>query len=399
VGIVLMVNFAIFSCNGPMTVLFSIRSGGQFGFIDATGRIVIEPKLQNDRFYSHYEGAVDFRDWVPVKQDKSWGYIDRRGKFVIPPKFSMVDPFSEDLAAFGEPLGRSYGITNFKWGYIDRRGDIRIAARFGWAMEFCQGLAAVALPDLDGEFSRWFAEWALIDPRGNIVQRGFQSLFPLKENRWLARKEGLWGYLDSVGSELIPYQFDHAYKFVDGRARVVQGGRHAIIDCDGKILFCCQATDPLPQYSWARQDYIFMLNEGLTLDFCNDKWGFLDSQGKVAVDYAYDDAAAFYQGLAAVKVGKKWGYVDKRGQMVIAPTFEEASEFHEGRAHAKVKVKQGGKMVTRYGFIDTTGAMVIEPQFSKTDERPVCFQFGLAAVVKEKRRQYINVNGDVVWEE
>ena len=50
---------------------------------------------------------------APVKYNGKWGYIDKTGKFVIEPKFEGAYPFSEGLAMV--KVGKAVG-------YIDKTG-------------------------------------------------------------------------------------------------------------------------------------------------------------------------------------------------------------------------------------------------------------------------------------
>ncbi|MGI7157691.1 WG repeat-containing protein, partial [Campylobacter coli] len=50
-----------------------------------------------------------------------WGFIDKSGKFVIEPKFDSIWDFSEGLAKVG---------LNGKYGLIDKSGKIVIEPKF-----------------------------------------------------------------------------------------------------------------------------------------------------------------------------------------------------------------------------------------------------------------------------
>ena len=71
----------------------------------------------------------------PVRVNSRHGYIDRTGKVVVQPRFGRAIPFSEGLAAASEPGG--------KWGYIDSTGTYAIAPQYDTAAPFKEGLAAV----------------------------------------------------------------------------------------------------------------------------------------------------------------------------------------------------------------------------------------------------------------
>ena len=58
-----------------------------------------------------------------------------------------------------------------------------------------------------------------------------------------------------------------------------------------------------------------------------DKHGFLDQYGKVAIDLIWDDSyGSFYEGLCAVKKHLLWGYINKEGRVVIEPRYEFAEQ-------------------------------------------------------------------------
>ena len=55
----------------------------------------------------------------------------------------------------------------------------------------------------------------------------------------------------------------------------------------------------------------------------DEKWGFVDINGKVIVDYKYDKATEFNKyGFAAVKKDGKWGAINEQGQEIVKPKFE-----------------------------------------------------------------------------
>ena len=75
--------------------LFPFKAGDGWGYVDASGKVVISPK---------YFGASPFTDGLAMvtvgdMSKTEYGYIDSTGKTVIEPKFSMANSFSDGLAA------------------------------------------------------------------------------------------------------------------------------------------------------------------------------------------------------------------------------------------------------------------------------------------------------------
>ena len=101
---------------------------GTYGYIDTTGRYVINPQ---------FDGAWDFHEGLAsVKLGDKYGYIDTTGRYVINPQFDDAWSFHEGLARV--ELGD-------KCGYIDTTGRYVINPQFDDAEDFNKGLARVWL--------------------------------------------------------------------------------------------------------------------------------------------------------------------------------------------------------------------------------------------------------------
>jgi WG containing repeat len=135
--------------------LVAISVGEKWGFVDITGKFVIQPQFSRvGMFADGLAPALETYEMSSLRCGKpdydgssKYGYVDRTGKFTIPPQFADAKPFSEGLAAVkvSDPQsGKS------KWGYIDRTGKFIIPAQFedtwGGSWHFVDGLAEVAVP-------------------------------------------------------------------------------------------------------------------------------------------------------------------------------------------------------------------------------------------------------------
>ena len=57
-------------------------------------------------------------------------------------------------------------------------------------------------------------------------------------------------------------------------------------------------------------------------DVKDGKWGFVDSNGNVIVDYIYDEVTEQNSyGFAGIKKDGKWGSINEDGQVIIEPTY------------------------------------------------------------------------------
>lgn len=95
---------------------------------------------------------------APVLSFNRLGFIDGTGKVVIEPLFRETSGFSEGLAAV-KIIGSD---GEYAWGYIDRAGTFAVAPQFREALPFAGGLAQVTAAD---------GKKLLIDASGKVVRR------------------------------------------------------------------------------------------------------------------------------------------------------------------------------------------------------------------------------------
>ncbi len=123
-------------------------NGGKFGYIDVSGKKVIEARFDDANSFS--EGIA------AVKVGEYWGFIDHAGRMVIEPKFEQA-PYSWPRMEFRE--GLSVAFSKGKWGYVDSDGNFSMPAEFDDVSPFSHGRASVRI----GE------EWFTIDRSGRIL--------------------------------------------------------------------------------------------------------------------------------------------------------------------------------------------------------------------------------------
>jgi len=128
---------------GAKGELIPFNKKGRLGYIDAKGKVVIEPQ---------FEGGTSFSEGLACVRVKGlFGYIDKTGKFAIPPRFKYPNDFSKGLA--GVPLGAK------GWGFIDRKGKVVIPPKFGWVYGgFRHGICEVAFDGKTGYINKK-GEW------------------------------------------------------------------------------------------------------------------------------------------------------------------------------------------------------------------------------------------------
>lgn len=121
----------------------------------------------------------------------------------------------------------------------------------------------------------------------------------------------------------------------------------------------------------------------------NDKYGFIDHEGEVLIDFIYDKAEAFEDGIASIAIWSDsgdylWGAIDDKGEVLIEPQYSIPLSFSEGLALASKD-----NMV---GYIDRQGNQIIAPKFSRGSS----FENGRAVIDYSGLQEIINKKGEVL---
>lgn len=352
----------------------------------ALGNGVQDLTARNQGLTAPTEGSgpeAEAKEWQRMKSIAKYGFIDRTGKIVIPPRFDGAGKFSE---------GRADVRIDGKWGYVDKEGAVVVRPQFirqhirkwsGYSGDFSEGLAVVQVSE-NGLFG--------------FIDRSGSQVIPLKFTGVLDFSQGLAqatmdpnrekiGFINKKGDWVIPPQFLDASDFSEDLAAVLlgeEGGyKWGYIDRNGTMVIP-------PRFEMASR-----FGEGLATVNVDGDSAFIDKQGQVVIKarpgfYRFDlfsqGRATFYTSPHRTKTGKM-GCMDKTGKVVIPPQFDVVWGFSEGRAAIEVD--------ERTGFIDLSGKMVIPPQFGFADS----FSEGLAHI-KDNRGMhgYIDKTGRIVIE-
>ena len=324
-----------------------VSTGGKYGFIDKTGKIVIEPR---------YSDAKDFAEgYVPVKENK-WYYIDKTGKKLSSLEFEQANVFSEGLASVK---------INGKYGFINKSGEIVIKPQFDEAYAYGLNMFkdGLALINANGKFG-------FIDKSGSMVIKtqysavqDYYGLGPFKNGIAcvdLSANDCI--FIDKEGKQVFDKTFNFSEGFKEDFAVVMHGVRlgtgrytnqYGFIDKSGnqitemKYNIAHSFSDDLAQVG-------FWSNDGQAQPFL--KIGYIDKKGTTVIEPKFGVGSQdFSEGLAVVEVNAKYGYIDKGGNLVIKPTFDQANKFTDGIA----SVKNGDK----WAIIDKTGKIIVKLKY------------------------------------
>jgi WG containing repeat len=398
---------------------------GKFGYIDETGKIIIEPQF--DVAYPFTEGVAAVRIG-----DKA-GFINPSGQVVVPLRYHSTYPFSDGVAGVSVVAGVGENQQS-PCGYIDHAGQyvIKPQTRFSCSASFHEGNAAVRI--YDKQVGEWLGTY--IDKQGRAGLRNNLAVAePFSEGLALVNNFANWFFINDQGQaiiELTPQyredtfadRYEPAGSFSEGLAKVgiiVAGSAgysiYAFMNRKGQILFKLpDHVTPQGDFHDGRARVYVSLSRTVSTLFEGQIYrqeenvsgrGFIDQTGKIVIEPRFSRVEDFSEGLAVVRVGKglpiddynitpeRWqtvyakneakhySCIDRGGKVVIekcgAPLSHDeiAKNFQQfGRAFgrgfvdelffSKTSVQVAGKVKTVYGYMNRSGKYVwVQPLGTK----------------------------------
>lgn len=221
---------------------FPVYVNGKAGYIDRTGKIVLEPKFDGASYFSEGLARVSFGRDTIITEGFNQGFIDENGKVVIEPKWDAVSHFSEGLACVKiggdvvKPVGMSITKNRGRYAFIDKTGKEVIKLNDASCRSFSEGLASFEKHGIYGEGFIDKTGKVMIPPNGMGGQSDFSDGL-----KFVIRNEGKLGYIDRTGALVLDLPFGKMDDFCRGLALVCEsydfGAKCGYIDKTGKVIW------------------------------------------------------------------------------------------------------------------------------------------------------------------
>jgi len=171
----------------------------------------------------------------------------------------------------------------------------------------------------------------------NYLANNDTSLFP-------AIQGDKYCYINNKGEVIIPPSFDEAGDFYSDRAIVKIGEKYGVINQYGDFIFKPTLQTPPMRFF----DGFSVINQSSI----NKTKNIYDKYGHLIFSIECEKICPFKEFIAPFKSENKWGYVNSEGRIIIQPKFEIAGFFSEGKAKVNINHK--------WGYLDNQGNLIID---------------------------------------
>lgn len=299
--------------------VFCTTKDGKKGLVDIAGKQIIE------NAYTQIEGLTDQYEegFIVRAENGKYGVIAYNTNTILEPKYEEIQH------VYGN---NSYVVKeNNTWKIIDEKGNSKIEGGFDKVVEIEPNAITI---QKNGKYGIITAEGE------ELVPIEYEELKFAFSTEYIAKKEGKYGIIDTSNQILLPFQYENIvyHKEADFIQAENTEGQSELLNrnLEKKVVGIVGEINTDKNYIRVREEenyqyYNFKLEQKKNTDILstntlflskqNGKYGYVNQEGVVVVNYIYDDATEQNKyGYVAVKKDGKWGSLNQKGEIVEEPT-------------------------------------------------------------------------------
>ena len=329
--------------------VLKVEKNGKYGIIDLSGKELLSCE------YNQISALSGIKNALKILKDGKYGIVDDEGKVILKTEYA-------DITNLGKDNKSGYIVKNTegKYGIVDFSGNIildmkydEIAKVYGNDYYVVKKSGKQILVKKDGTeiLTTGFDEiteilknidngiiykkdnkYGVMKTTGEVtIEASYEYLSEAKSGVFIAKKDGKYGVIDLQKDIKVELKYNSIYYNEKADIYIAEDAEfnNDIIDntYTVKLTGILLDIDTEKGYIEIRQDeehkYYNFKSHTLFISKKKGKYGFVDKDGKVIVDYIYDDATQQNTyGYVAVKKDGKWGAIDQKGNVVQEPTYE-----------------------------------------------------------------------------
>lgn len=266
----------------------------------------------------------------------------------------------------------------------------------------------------------------------------------LLKKRFIKVQMGKWGFVDSLGRQSIPFDYDFVENFENDLAVVRVGESWGVINKKGEFVIPAEFSR-IERISANGQDYFKTFDR-------RPRYGYLDTNGLVTLRPQYGQVLEHHDGVMSVKESGRWRHVSSTGTPLYENSYENIQPFQHGilpvkqnnewmilkkdgtrfpgvfdrvetagvntvwvkvdgyyrllnsmgkvlskKKYSNVSLTANGNSIVqvngKYGYINSRGKFILKPQF---DQFEAFNEDGYAVVMQDRRFGLIDLDGNTV---
>jgi hypothetical protein len=364
-------------------LLLPVAIDGKMGYIDTTGKIMIQPQYELAHFF-HNDGTA----WV--KKDDLYYLINTTGMLINAAgfektgypymwkgrttciaqkngKYGLVDSVANEVVPFVFDRIYSFksGIAEAekggKKGFTDTEGNFTSLSKYSWIENLGGGYLRVRGKDESPWIYNTLSKRVELGPFFLIDPLRFGKFIVTNESRdhliITPKGETLLGPMDYYISPAV--YIDSIYVIRELGKKEEQSG---IINLDGKVLL--KPTKEFSDISFFRKIKGQLVAEFMQRKSTDEKklWGIINVRGEILLKPVFDDVSIWNENVIQIKEAGKSGLIDWNGKVIVPAIYDDIS-FVDGEV---ISIKLGKDYDEMEGYMNyKTGRIIWTPTYRR----------------------------------
>ncbi len=340
------------------TGILKVRKDGKYGIIDFKGN-----KL-TDCIYDSIEAIQGTANSLVTVKDGKQGLIDNTGAVIIQNEYQDIQAISDKYEnGYIVQANGKYGVINLnKSVVLDTKYD-RVKKVYGNSQYYVveeDGKIKIVdidkkeyfvgkyddITDINGDFAivKDGNQYGVVSISGNkeVIKTQYEDIKYATGSNYIVKENSKYGVMNTEGEKLVDFKYNSiVYRSnVNFYEAVNSDYTSDLIDTDMKVRLTgivseinvndgymrIRVDDEYKYYNFRfeeKSSQEALKGNTIFLSKKDGKYGFVDKNGIVVVDYIYDDAREQNAyGYASVKKDGLWGCVNSKGQEIITPSYQ-----------------------------------------------------------------------------
>ena len=339
--------------------ILKVQKDGKWGIIDFDGKNLLNIE------YDNIEAIKGIENALLIQKDGKYGVADKEGRKILDVNYLEIDNLGEtnrdgyivkdDTGLYGIVDSSKKVILKNQYQEIKKvyGNDLYVVVQDGnqklvndkeeeILTKGFEQISAILKTKNQGIIYIENSKYGVMNLTGEVlIQAQYDNLVEAKSNVFIATKGEKQGIVDIDNNEKVPFNYQSIIYNGTGDIYVAEDenvdsyvmNSNFEIKQTGILIeintsagyFKLRLDDKYKYYNFKfeeRDKTQILSNNTLFLDKKDNKYGFVNKDGNVVVEYMYDDATEQNEyGFVAVKKDGKWGVINNKGEVLKEPTY------------------------------------------------------------------------------
>ena len=327
-----------------------VEKDGKYGLIDFKGNEILKPSYE--KIYT----LKGIRNSIITEIDNKKGVVSHLGQVLVENKYQEIKSLGKDTRSYIVKLDGKYGVEGIldckyqdikplnnkeifcikedgKYKVINTEGKTVFNEKFDSIETIKENIIVYKYKD----------KYCAYDIQNSKkLSKTYKTLKYTANNLFISRTNNNYGIIDINGETKIKEEYSNINYYEDIKIYELEGKNlevNSIVNSElkeiAKGIISEVNSEKAYMKLWTENGYEYyklngekletkdiLANNNLFLSKQNNKYGFIDRQGNVVVDYIYDDAREQNEyGYIAVKKDGLWGSLDKNGNIICETKY------------------------------------------------------------------------------